>query len=87
MQLYYKIINQNLSVRDTEKLVKLIMQQGHQSVDNKKSNKIQILEKKLQAKVDTGVSINLNKKKSGNIKITFSSYKQLNEIIKILTNE
>tara|TARA_B100000700_G_scaffold274190_1_gene319058 strand:- start:134 stop:985 length:852 start_codon:yes stop_codon:yes gene_type:complete len=87
MQLYYKIINQNLSVRDTEKLIKLIIQKENRSDNNKKSNKIQILEKKLKDRVDTDVSINLNKKKSGNIKIAFSSYKQLNEIIKILTDE
>ena len=87
IKIYYQLINKNLSVRDTEKLVKKI-NQNKKSFSNTKQNKsIHILEDKLKIKVDTKVYIKFNNKNSGNIKISFSSYSHLNKIIKILTDE
>jgi len=87
IQLYYQIINNNLSVRDTEKLAKVITQKKKKSFKNPKSDKIILLKNKLKTKLDTNISITLNKKESGNIKIVFSSYKHLKEITKKITDE
>ena len=87
LQVYYQIINKNLSVRDAEKLARAVTQKKKSIYKNKKLDKINSLKKKLKAKLDTNISITINKKESGNIKITFSSYKHLKKIIKQLIHE
>ena len=87
LQVYYQIINKNLSVRDAEKLARAVTQKKKSIYKNKKLDKINSLKKKLKAELDTNISITINKKESGNIKITFSSYKHLKKIIKQLIHE
>ena len=87
IRLYYQIINNNLSVRDTEKLAKVITQKKKRGSKNPKSDKIILLKNKLTTKLDTNISITINKKESGNIKIVFSSYEHLKKITKKITDE
>ncbi len=86
IQLYYQILKKNLSVREAEKFAKLVTQHTIRIV-KKNSNNTDQLERKLQKKLNTDISIRINKKQSGKISITFSSYRHLKNIIKKLTNE
>jgi len=85
IQLYYQIIKKNLSVRDAEKLAKGITQNTNKIV--KPHPNTEQLEIVLQKKLNTDVSIRINKKQSGKVSITFSSLKHLKNIIKKITNE
>ena len=85
IQLYYQIIKKNLSVRDAEKLAKGITQHTKKIV--KPHPNVEQLEIVLQKKLNTDVSIRINKKQSGKVSITFSSLKHLKNIIKRITNE
>ena len=80
-----KIIDKNLSVRDTELLIKKINNpQNKQKIINTKINP---KEKKLTAYFDTNVKIKFKSKNSGKIEINFNSKKNLNKIIEQITNE
>ena len=85
IQLYYQIIKKNLSVRDAEKLAKGITQRTNKIVKPRPNT--EQLEIVLQKKLNTDVSIRINKKQSGKVSITFSSLKHLKTIIKKITNE
>ena len=73
--------------KNAEKLAKAVTQKKKSIYKNKKVDKINSLKNKLKAELDTNISITINKKESGNIKITFSSYKHLKKIIKQLIHE
>lgn len=80
-----KIIDQNLSVRDTELLIKKINNpQNKQKIIKTKNHPN---EKKLTDYFDSNVKIKFKSKHSGKIEINFRSKKNLNKIIKQITNE
>ena len=80
-----KIIDQNLSVRDTELLIKKI--NNPQNKQKIIKTKIHPKEKKLTDYFDSNVKIKFKSKHSGKIEINFRSKKNLNKIIKQITNE
>ena len=80
-----KIIDQNLSVRDTELLIKKI--NNPQNKQKIIKTKIHPKEKKLTDYFDSNVKIKFKSKHSGKIEINFRSKKNLNKIIKKITNE
>ena len=80
-----KIIDQNLSVRDTELLInKINNPQNKQKIIKTKNHPN---EKKLTDYFDSNVKIKFKSKHSGKIEINFRSKKNLNKIIKQITNE
>jgi len=80
-----KIINQNLSVRDTELLIKKI--NNPQNKQKIIKTKIHPKEKKLTDYFDSNVKIKFKSKHSGKIEINFRSKKNLDNIIEQITNE
>jgi ParB family chromosome partitioning protein len=83
--IYKKIIIERLSVRNTEVLIKKINnpQYKNKSVQKKLTTK----EKKLTAYFKANVKIKFKSKDAGKIEINFNSKKNLNKIIKKITNE
>lgn len=80
-----KIIDKNLSVRDTELLIKKINNpQNKQKIIKRK---IHPKEKKLTDYFNSNVKIKFKSKHSGKIEINFRSKKNLNKIIEQITNE
>ena len=80
-----KIIDKNLSVRDTELLIKKI--NNPQNKQKIIKTKIHPKEKKLTDYFDSNVKIKFKSKHSGKIEINFRSKKNLNKIIEQITNE
>ncbi len=80
-----KIIANKLSVRDTEVLIKKINtpKKKHQIIKTKITPK----EKKLTAYFNSNVKINFKSKNAGRVEINFNSKKNLDKIIKQMTNE
>ena len=60
---FYNIINNKLSVRDTEKIIK---EKSHQLKQNKNPPNLPTEEKKLQHYLSSKVSININKNSKEN---------------------
>ena len=87
MQVYYKIIKNNLSVRDTEKLAKLVTTDKKLGKINCTNREITRLEKKLKKYFNESISIKINTKNSGSININFKSIIHLKQIIEKLKNE
>ncbi len=87
MQVYYKIIKNNLSVRDTEKLTKLVTTDKKLGKINCTNREITRLEKKLKKYFNESISIKINTKNSGSININFKSIIHLKQIIEKLNNE
>ena len=87
MQVYYKIIKRNLSVRDTEKLAKLLTSNTKLKKTTNTNQDIHFLEKQLRSHFNEDVSIQINKKHSGSIHFNFKSITHLKQIIKKLNNE
>ena len=81
--IFYQIINNGLSVRETERIIKLKSTPFTQK-DNKKFLK---KEKKLQHYLNSKVSININHNDKGRLIINFNSNEQLKKIIKLILNE
>ena len=80
-----KIISNRLSVRDTEVLIKKI--NNPQNSPGIIKRKITPKEKKLTAYFNSNVKINFKSKNAGRIEINFNSKKNLEKIIKQITNE
>ena len=78
-----KIVEKNLSVRQTENFVK-IFKIKKSSVKSIKSSNLQSLENSIADKVGLNVRINNTKKNTGNIKIEYKDLDQLNKIIEII---
>ena len=86
IMIYHRAINNNLSVRETEFLVK----QSINKAIPKKTDKKNIFLKftnKLSSVFDTTIKIKMNKKETGMIQINFQSLKHLQELIKKLNHE
>jgi len=81
---FYKIINNKLSVRDTEKIIK---EKSHQLKQNKNHSNLPAEEKKLQHYLSSKVSININKNSKGKIIINFETLDKLKKIIKLIIDE
>ena len=81
--IFYQIIKKRLSVRETERIIKLKSTPFTQK-DNKKFLK---KEKKLQHYLNSKVSININHNDKGRLIINFNSSEQLKKIIKLILNE
>ena len=83
ISVFYQIIKNNLSVRETEKIIRL-----KSAVSNKKNIKnLSQSEKKLQHYLKSKVAINIRKNDKGKILIDFNSILQLKKIIKLILNE
>ena len=78
-----KIIEKNLSVRQTENFVK-IFKIKRNSLKSTKTSNLQYLENSIADKVGLNVRINNSKKNTGNIKIEYTDLDQLNKIIEII---
>jgi len=78
-----KIVEKNLSVRQTENFVK-IFKIKRNSLKFTKSSNLQALENSIADKVGLNVRINNTKKNTGNIKIEYKDLEQLNKIIEII---
>lgn len=81
-----KIVENNLSVRDTEKLIKDILNPKELKPLVKKSDEIiyKDIEKKIQNIVGTKVKLNHNTKGKGRIEIEFYSEEELDRIFELL---
>ncbi len=78
-----KIIEKQLSVRQTEKFVKIFKSQTNKKSLNKDSN-IRQLENDIIEKVGLNVVIKNNKKNKGTITFSYTDIDQLNKIIEII---
>jgi len=78
-----KIVEKNLSVRQTENFVK-IFKIKKSSLKSTKSSNLQSLENSIADKVGLNIRINNTKKNTGNIKIEYKDLDQLNKIIEII---
>ena len=78
-----KIVEKNLSVRQTENFVKIFKIKRNPLKSTKSSN-LQSLENSIADKVGLNVRINNTKKNTGNIKIEYKDLDQLNKIIEII---
>tara|TARA_B100000579_G_C22759756_1_gene818355 strand:- start:170 stop:1015 length:846 start_codon:yes stop_codon:yes gene_type:complete len=86
LDVYKFIISKNLSVRETEKMIRedLNTKKKSKTKKNVLSEKLKETEKKLKQILEMNVKIKSFENGSGNIKITFKSEKELNKIINVL---
>ncbi len=90
----YQIVDNNLSVRETENLVNKRKKNGQRfqpeftSAETKRfqqiENQIKKIESDLSNKFSNKVKVNLNKNESGNIKIKFANLDDLERILELL---
>ncbi|MDX9789310.1 MAG: ParB/RepB/Spo0J family partition protein [Candidatus Kapabacteria bacterium] len=88
-EIYHKVISQNLSVRDTEVLVKNHQEGNKTSVSKKEKRTSDILEnekKELTKILGTKVSVKVSSNGKGNITIPFTSEAEFNRIVKLIKN-
>ena len=78
-----KIIKKNLSVRQTENLVRALKKSPRTSFKIKNSN-IEALENNLTDKIGMRVFINSKKNKSGTLTFQFKEFDQLDRLIRVL---
>ena len=79
-----KIIENKLSVRQSENFVKLLKKSKKKEIS--KDPNIQSLEKTISSKIGLNVVIRNNKRNKGTITISFSGSDQLNRLIDIIKN-
>ena len=88
LDIFKKVLKQELSVRKTEELVRSRNNDksasGNETTENVVSNEINKLQSKLGTHFGTKVSIKANKDNKGEIKIPFMSSEDLNRILEIL---
>ncbi len=89
LQIYVakKIVEQNLSVRDTEKLVKTILKPDKKDKKEKKTEKNAVyidLEKKMAGKIGSKVIINEKEAGKGKLEIEYYSIDELDRIYELL---
>ncbi len=80
-----KIVEKNLSVRQTENFVKIFKKKVVKSKKNKDTN-ILALELSVSSKIGLNVEIKNNKRNKGIISLEYKDLDQLNKIIEILKN-
>ena len=80
-----KIIEKKLSVRESEKFVKLLKNSKKTKILNNDPN-IKNLEETISNKIGLRVSIKNNKRNKGSITISFHDNNQLNRLIEIIKN-
>ena len=78
-----KIIEKSLSVRQTEKFVKLFKSQPNK-INSKKDSNIKQLEKDITEKIGLNVIIKNSKRNKGTITFSYADIEQLNKIIEII---
>ncbi len=78
-----KIIEKSLSVRQTEKFVKLFKNQPNK-INSKKDSNINQLEKDITEKIGLNVIIKNSKRNKGTITFSYADIDQLNRIIEII---
>ncbi len=78
-----KIIEKSLSVRQTEKFVKLFKNQPNK-INSKKDSNIKQLEKDITEKIGLNVIIKNSKRNKGTITFSYADIDQLNRIIEII---
>ena len=78
-----KIIEKSLSVRQTEKFVKLFKNQPNK-INSKKDSNIKQLEKDITEKIGLNVIIKNSKRNKGTITFSYADIEQLNKIIEII---
>ena len=78
-----KIVEKNLSVRQTENFVKIFKIKRNPLKSTKSSN-LQSLENSIADKIGLNIRINNTKKNKGNIQIEYKDLDQLNKIIEII---
>ena len=78
-----KIIEKNLSVRQTENFVKIFKLKKHQIKSSKNSNII-ALENSIREKIGLNVYIKNKKDNSGSIILEYKDLDQLNKVIEII---
>ena len=83
ISIFYQVMNNNLSVRETENMIRL----KSKKISKKKIKNLSENEKKLQHYLKSKVSINIGKNDKGRISIDFNSLPQLKKIIKLILNE
>ena len=86
IMIYHRTINNNLSVREAEALVKQSINKAMPKQIKKKNVFLKITNK-LSSIFDTTIKIKMNKKEKGMIQINFQSLKHLQELIKKITHE
>ena len=79
-----KIIENKLSVRQSENFVKLLKKSKRKKTS--KDPNIQSLEKSISSKIGLNVAIKNNKRNKGSITISFNGSDQLNRLIDIIKN-
>jgi ParB family chromosome partitioning protein len=92
LDIYEQIIQKNLSVRQTEELVRTYHQVGNpqKKTSQKGSDKPQFIlrtEKVLSEYLETPVVLSTQKNEKGKMSISFGSKEELNKIIKLITGE
>ena len=86
IMIYHRTINNNLSVRETELLVKKSINKTAPQ-NEKTENGFLKVANKLSATFDTTIKIKMNKKETGMIQINFKSLTHLKKLIKKLAHE
>ncbi len=88
IQIYYKIIDNNLSVRKSEQVIKKfqgVLRDIHPTISDKKE--IDNLAQTLNPYLKTRINTTLKKKEGGVLNIHFTSLEELIRIIKLIKNE
>ena len=87
ISIYHKIVKNNLSVRESEKLIKSYKVNNQQVSNEIKNQKHNNLINGLDTYLKVKVEAKLNKQNGGLLNIHFSSLRQLKQIIKKIKNE
>lgn len=91
IDIFYKIINEGLSVRDTEKFVREKNYPINKEIIKKGQTKIpehyKDLKKNLSKKFNTSVDFKIDDKGKGKIILNFKSNEQLEEILKLIKDK
>lgn len=81
-----RVVQQNLSVRDIENLVKKLAEEGNSKSQKTTVNRdVMALQNTLSEKIGAVVSISANTNGSGTLKINYSSLDQLDDIVAKMT--
>ena len=86
IMIYHKTLNNQLSVRETERLIKQTFNRDKTTKSAIKTTFSQ-LTNKLNKILNTSIKIKINKTESGTISIPFTSIKHMKQIIKNISNE
>lgn len=88
LNIFKRIISEDLSVRKTEDLVRILSEPKQSNLKNKKNNssyEYKKLQDKLVSHFDTKVLLKVNADNQGEIKIPFYSVEDFNRILEILS--